>query len=112
MVTRRTVLMAALLLCLLPVWRTALNAAPQDSDFTMEGKITDKSPGKLTINSGDNIIFHILYSDSTEVKKADGTPGTAADLHIGTRISVAGNLAESGEITAKKIEIEGDGAEK
>jgi hypothetical protein len=78
----------------------------------MEGKITDKSAGKLTINSGDNIIFHVLYNESTEIKKKDGTPGTPQDLQIGVKISVAGSLAESGEITAKKIEIEAGGSEK
>jgi hypothetical protein len=78
----------------------------------MEGKITDKSTGKLTINSGDNIIFHVVYNDSTEIKKKDGTPGTAQDLRIGVKISVAGSLAESGEITAKRIEIEADGTDK
>jgi hypothetical protein len=120
MVTRRVALLAALLLCTLPFCRTLLFATPlptaapfgQDSDFTMEGKITDKSTGKLTINSGDNIIFHVVYNDSTEIKKKDGTPGTAQDLRIGVKISVAGSLAESGEITAKRIEIEADGTDK
>jgi Domain of unknown function (DUF5666) len=116
---RRTAFLAAFLLCLVPLSRAALSAVSspppppaQDSDFTMEGKISDKSSGKLTINSGDNIIFHVLYSDSTEIKKKDGTPGTAQDLRIGVKVSVAGSLAESGEITAKKIEIEADGTDK
>ena len=74
--------------------------------FTLEGKITEKSAGKLTVSSGENMIFHVLYNDKTEIKKKDGSPGSAQDLHIGLRISVAGDLAESGEITAKKIEIE------
>jgi hypothetical protein len=120
MVMRRVALLVVLLACLLPIGRAAFSAsaAPpparpaQDSDFTMDGKITDKSAGKLTISSGDNIIFHILYSDSTEIKKKDGSPGTAADLAIGVRISVAGSLAESGEITAKRIEVEADDAGK
>lgn len=85
---------------------------PQDSDFTMEGRITEKSAGKLTIASGDNIIFHVVYSDSTAVKKKDGSPGTAADLKTGVTIMVAGNLAESGEITAKAISIEDDAGSK
>ena len=80
-------------------------------NFTLEGKITEKSAGKLTVSSGENMIFHVLYNDKTEIKKKDGSPGTAQDLHIGVRISVAGDLAESGEITAKKIEIEGEGSE-
>jgi hypothetical protein len=120
MVTRRVALLAALLLCTLPVCRTLLFAVPpplaapfgQDSDFTMEGKITEKSAGKLTINSGDNIIFHILYNDKTEITKKDGSPGTDQDLHGGVTINVSGNLAESGEITARKISIEAEGSEK
>ena len=117
MIIRRAALPAAFLLCLLPLCRATFTAVPppppaQDSDFTMEGKITDKSAGKLTVNSGDNIIFHVLYSDTTEIKKKDGTPGTAQDLQLGVKVSVAGSLAESGEITAKKIEIEADGSNK
>jgi hypothetical protein len=119
-IIRRAALLVAFLLCLLPLCRTTFSAVPtpppasaaQDSDFTMEGKITDKSAGKLTVNSVDNIIFHVLYNDSTEIKKRDGTPGTAQDLQIGVKVSVAGSLAESGEITAKKIEIEADSADK
>jgi hypothetical protein len=105
--------LCTLLLCLVissfPSW--GLLAPPaQDSDFTMEGKITDKAAGKLTINSGDNIIFHVLYNDKTEIKKKDGSAGSADDLHLGLTIYVAGDLAENGEITAKKIAIE-EGAE-
>jgi len=78
----------------------------------LEGKITEKTAGKLTVSTGENMIFHVLYNDKTEIKKKDGSPGTAQDLHTGLRISVAGDLAESGEITAKKIEIEGEGSGK
>ena len=78
----------------------------------MEGKITEKSAGKLTLSSSDNIIFHVVYSDSTEIRKSDGSPGTAQDLKIGAKISVVGGLAESGEITAKRIGLEGDNASK
>jgi len=81
-------------------------------NFTLEGKITEKTAGKLTVSSGENIIFHVLYNDKTEIRKKDGNPGAAQDLHTGLRISVAGDLAESGEITAKRIEIEGEGSEK
>jgi hypothetical protein len=88
-------------------------ALPQDeSNFTLEGKITEKSAGKLTVSSGENMIFHVLYNDKTEIKKKDGSTGTGQDLRIGVKISVAGDLAESGEITAKKIEIEGESSDK
>ena len=114
---RHFAVLLALLLCPLPLCRTTSGAAPrlaltpaaQNDDFTMEGKITDKSAGKLTISSGDNIIFHVIYSGSTEIKKKDGSAGTPEDLKIGVNILVAGSLAESGEITAKTITIEEDG---
>jgi hypothetical protein len=118
MLIRRVVFLASCVFCTLAVSRAVLSAPPwlhpyaQDSDFTMEGKITDRSPGRLTINSGDNIIFHILYNDKTEVTKKDRSAGTAEDLHVGVTIEVAGDLAESGEITARKIAIEAEGAEK
>jgi hypothetical protein len=82
--------------------------AQDEMNFTLEGKITEKSASKLTVSSGENIIFHVVYNDKTEIKKKDGSATTAQDLHTGLTISVAGDLAESGEITAKKIEIEGD----
>jgi len=121
MVTRRIAVLIGLLLLTLQLSRTtfasspsaAPTLAPQDeNNFTLEGKITEKSAGKLTVSTGENIIFHVLYNDKTEIKKKDGSPGTAQDLRTGLRISVAGDLAESGEITAKKIAIEGEGSQK
>jgi len=120
MVTRRVAVLAGFLLSvlqlsltsfILPVWAAC---APQadDMNFTLEGKITEKSAGKLTVSSGENMIFHVLYNDKTEIKKKDGNPGTDRDLRSGVTISVAGDLAESGEITAKKINIEGEGSQK
>jgi hypothetical protein len=120
MVKRRVAILVGFLLCTLLVGRATSgaslrgvpNLSAQDSDFTMEGKITDKTASKLTISSGENIIFHVLYNDQTEIKRKDGSPGTAQDLHIGVNIQVAGSLAESGEITAKKIEIEAEGSKE
>ena len=117
MVMRRVAVLVGLLLCGLQLSPAALSPADtsapaisaqdaQEMNFTLEGKITDKSAGKLTVSSGENMIFHVLYNDKTVIKKKDGSAGTAQDLHIGLKISVAGDLAESGEITAKKIEIE------
>ncbi len=118
----RCVVLVGCLLCILqlepPALSSTLRAASlsaggaQDMNFTLEGKITEKSEGKLTVTSGENMLFHVLYNDKTEIRKKDGSVGTAQDLHTGLRISVAGDLAESGEITAKKIDIEDDGAEK
>ena len=119
MATRRLVTFLGFLLCTSqlsaaswPSSRTTVPAAsPQDMNFTLEGKITEKSAGKLTVSTTENIIFHVLYNDKTEIKKKDGSPGSAQDLHVGLRISVAGDLAESGEITAKKIAIESEGSD-
>ena len=116
----RRVAVVGLLLCtlqfsrpILPSPRTeALTPLAQDMNFTLEGKITEKTEGKITVSGGDNVIFHVVYNDKTEIKKKDGSPGAAQDLHIGVTVSVAGDLAESGVITAKKIEIEGQGSEK
>ncbi|HMD84244.1 MAG TPA: DUF5666 domain-containing protein [Terriglobia bacterium] len=119
MVMRRVAVLTGLLLCTLQLPRTTFASTPlavpapsaQDM-FTVEGKITEKTAGKLTISSGENIIFHVLYNDKTEIRKKDGSVGAAQDLHTGLRVSIAGDLAENGEITAKKIEIEGEGSDK
>ncbi len=109
-----SIILNLLILCAAAICVTPLHATPpaQDSDFSMEGKITEKSAGKLTLSSSDNIIFHVVYSDGTEIRKSDGSSGTAQDLKIGAKISVIGGLAESGEITAKKIALENDDANK
>jgi len=121
MVTRRVAILSGLLLFTLQLSRTTFASPPlavptlsaqEENNFTLEGKITEKAAGKLTISTGENMIFHVLYNDKTEIKKKDGSPGTAQDLHTGLTISVAGDLAESGEITAKKIAIEGEGSQK
>lgn len=112
MVIRRVAILAGFLLLgsqltfLFP--STAPVPAADEMNFTLEGKITAMSEGKLTVSSGENMIFHVLYNDKTEIKKKDGSPGTPRDLHTGLTISVAGDLAESGEITAKTIEIEAE----
>ena len=84
----------------------AVQGMPQESNFTLEGKITEKSAGKLTLSTTDNIIFHVRFDDKTEIKRADGSAGAGADLKVGQTVSVVGELAETGEIIAKKIEIE------
>ncbi|PYV18467.1 MAG: hypothetical protein DMG21_04920 [Acidobacteria bacterium] len=83
----------------------AVQGICQESNFTLEGKITEKSAGKLTVSTTDNIIFHVRYDDKTEIKRADASAGTAGDLKVGQTVGVAGELTESGEIVAKKIEI-------
>jgi len=84
----------------------------QEMNFTLEGKITSITGNKFTVNSEENMLFHVRYDDKTEIKKKDGSPGSGKDLRVGLKVNIAGDLAESGEITAKKIEIEADGTEK
>ena len=121
MIILRVAVLASLLLCTLQLSRMTFASPPravftpsaqEEMNFTLEGKITEKTAGKLTVSTGENIIFHVLYNDKTEIRKKDGSPGTAQDLQIGVAVSVAGDLAESGVITAKKIEIEGKGSDK
>jgi hypothetical protein len=119
MVTRRAAVLAGFLLFTLPLSRPTFACPPlavptpiaDEMNFTLEGKITEKSAGKLTVSTGENMIFHVLYNDKTEIRKKDGSLGTGEDLHTGLMISVAGDLAESGEITAKKIAIEAKDSE-
>jgi hypothetical protein len=87
---------------------SALEAAwsPQDTNFTLEGKVTERAEGKLTVSTEENIIFHVAYGEKTEIKRKDGSAGTEKDLQKGVKIRVEGELAESGEINAKKIELE------
>lgn len=81
---------------------------PQEMGFSLEGKITEHSSGKLTVSTEENIVFHVTYSDKTLIKRADGNAGSAKDLRTGVKIKVDGDLAESGEIAAKTIDIEGE----
>jgi hypothetical protein len=82
---------------------------PQSSSFDLEGTISRRSPGKLTISSGENIIFHVTYDDKTTILEADGKPGSERDLKVGIKVHILGELEESGEVKAQKIEIEGKG---
>jgi hypothetical protein len=83
-----------------------LAPSPQAIPFNLEGKITEQSAGKLTVSTEQNIIFHVSYNDKTEIKRDDGAPASGQDLRVGLEIKVDGELAESGEIDAKKIVIE------
>lgn len=83
---------------------TSAQGAPT---FTLEGKITEAESGKLTINTEENILFHVRYDDKTEIKRADGSEGSAKDLKVGARVHVVGDLEESGEISASEITLLG-----
>ena len=80
----------------------------QEMNFTLEGKISKLSPGKLTVSGEGNIIFHVAYNDKTEIKRQDGSAGTPKDFQVGTRIHVEGDLQESGEIVAQRIAIQAE----
>lgn len=90
--------------------RAASSSAFQGTNFTLDGKITEHTAGKLTISTEENIIFHVRYTDKTEIKHQDGSAGSEKDLRVGVMIHVDGDLADSGEINAQKIEIEAPSA--
>ena len=76
----------------------------QESNFTLEGKVTQKSEGKLTISTEENIVFHVCYDEKTDIRLKDGAQGSDKDLKAGLRVRVEGDLTESGEILAHKIQ--------
>ena len=80
--------------------------AGQANPFTVEGKVNTLGQNKLTLNTEENMIFHVRYDDKTEFKSDDGSPASSKDLSLGLRIRVDGDLTESGEIVAQKIELE------
>jgi hypothetical protein len=80
--------------------------AGQAMNFTVEGKINTLDHNKLTLNTEENIIFHVSYNDKTEFKSDDGSPASSKDLRVGLRIKVEGDLTESGEIVALRIELQ------
>jgi len=94
-------------LCSCPEAQAAMTSrAGQAMNFTLEGKINTLDHNKLTVHTEENIIFHVSYDDKTEFKSDDGSPASGKDLKVGMRIKVDGDLTESGEILAQKIEIE------
>src|SRR5215472_19179012 len=82
-------------------------AAPQNSPFDLNGTIHDASKGKFTVDSGQGIFFHVVYDDKTTIVRADGTAGSDEDLMVGATVHVAGDLGETGEVKAARIEIAG-----
>ena len=103
----------ALVLLFLPAFSMAgmavtatASQGQQDIGFSVNGKITDQSAGKLTVDSGQNMLFTVKYDSSTKIQHKDGSPGKASELRIGTRILAKGVLTESGDVIAKTITIE------
>jgi hypothetical protein len=77
----------------------------QESGFTLEGKVTQKSERKLTVSTEENIVFHVRDNEKTEIRLRDGTQGSDNDLKVGLKVRVEGDLSESGEILAHKIQV-------
>lgn len=84
----------------------------QEMNFTVEGKINRLEQNKFTLNSEENILFHVRYDDKTEIKRQDGNSASAKDLRVGLKVKVDGDLTESGEIVAHRIVIESGEAPK
>jgi hypothetical protein len=78
----------------------------EETNFTLEGKITEVQPGRLTVNTEGKIIFHVTHTEKTEIRHRDGSSGSAQDLKVGARVRVEGHLAESGEVVGQRIELE------
>ena len=82
-------------------------AASQDaSRFSLQGKINKVEAGKFTVNTEDNILFHVRYDDKTAITRADGSAGSSKDLRAGVVVQVEGDLEESGEIAATTIKLQ------
>lgn len=95
-----------LLLSVLGVRGISAPAQDQNSQFSLEGTITEVSPGKLTVSTEGNIIFHVTYDDKTEIHRKDGSAGSAKDLAAGEKIKVDGMLTPAGLIEAQRIDLE------
>ena len=86
--------------------RTSLTSQDQPMNFTLEGKINKLETGKFTVSTEGNIIFHVRYDEKTEIKHQDGGAGSSKEFRVGVQVKVEGDLTESGEIVARKIQIE------
>lgn len=75
-------------------------------NFTVQGKITQHEGEKLTINTEENVVFHVRYDGKTKISGKNGGLVTDKDLQVGAQIKVDGDLSESGEIYARTIDIE------
>jgi hypothetical protein len=76
-----------------------------ESNFTLEGEVTQKSEGKLTVSTEENIVFHVRYDEKTEIRLKDGAQGSDKDLKTGLKVTVQGGFNKSGEIVAQKIQV-------
>ncbi len=90
--------------------RAPMDGAPAqaqpNSNFNLEGKITEQSPGKLTVNTQGEIIFHVSYNTNTKIYRKDGSAGSPGDLKVDALIKVQGELDSSGVLEAHRIDLE------
>jgi hypothetical protein len=82
------------------------NSPQQDISFSVSGPITEQSPGKLTVDGGQNMLFTVKYDSATKIDHDDGRPAQASDLRVGIKILAKGTLTEAGDVIAKTITIE------
>ena len=82
------------------------NPPPQDISFSVNGTITEQSPGKLTVDSGQAMLFTVKYDSTTQIQHEDGSAAKASDLRVGVKILAKGTLTEAGDVIAKTITIE------
>jgi Domain of unknown function (DUF5666) len=77
----------------------------QESNFTLEGSVTQKGEGKLTVSTEENIVFHVRYDEKTDIRLKDGAQGSDKDLKTGLKVAVQGEFNKDGEILAHKIQV-------
>jgi len=103
---QRLILTAISLLCLGSFLAYPAPAQQGSSNFDLEGKITERSKNRLTVDTGQGILFHVTFDDKTSIERADSSAGSEADLKVGAKIHAIGELQDSGDVQAQKIEIE------
>lgn len=82
------------------------NPPPQAISFSVNGSITERSTGTLTVDSGQNMLFTVKYDSATKIQHKDGSPAKASELRVGIKILAKGTLTEAGDLIAKSIVIE------
>lgn len=97
---------AVVLTCVIALVNAAASARQGTSNFDLAGSISQQSKGKLTVDSGQGILFHVTYDSDTSIVRADSSAGSEQDLKVGVKVHVLGDLQDSGEIKAQRIEIE------
>lgn len=92
--------------CAIALVSTVAAAQQGSSNFDLAGSISQQSKGKLTVDSGQGILFRVTYDSDTSIVRADSSAGSEQDLKVGVKVHVLGDLQDSGEIKAQHIEIE------